>query len=545
MTFKNMLRNSPLAGYGKAIREAPREVIFNPHLLLSSLVYAFGGFPVIWDQGASSVIPSLPGFQNHFKIISGSNADEIRVFVSIVYVGFGVGSALTFFVNDRIGRLWSYRLYTIIYCIGTLMAIFSPNLNVLYAARVIQGLGLGPLTVTCPMSIVEIAPAEIRGLLAAWFTLLMGLGLFTAVFCTLGVYRHVPVGNLQFQIVWLTPMILMGLCMIATFFIQESPRWLFMAQRRQEAIETLVKIRGLPSDDARVEHEIRDIEDDINRTAEAVGNSSLWTIAKETFTIASNLRRVQQSLVCYALAQLSGANLITSYFVPILAIVGVGGDTGHSMFLSGMYGVSKFFFILIATFFFIDALGRRKSLFVGAGLQMVTHIYLAVYVRTSQKGPVSEAASNAAIAALFIHAFGYGVGLFILPYVFGSELWPNRIRSFGSALSQAFHWLFIYAMQYSMPSILSSFHQWGAFIFFGAWCAVAIVYTYLMIPEISGLSVEEIEDLFRGPWFNAHRRTKRMVVQGVIENGKEDFGDNVDDKMKDDDTNEKDVSRVA
>ncbi|KAG5750544.1 hypothetical protein H9Q70_006814 [Fusarium xylarioides] len=485
MTFKNMLRNSPLAGYGKAIREAPREVIFNPHLLLSSLVYAFGGFPVIWDQGASSVIPSLPGFQNHFKIISGSNADEIRVFVSIVYVGFGVGSALTFFINDRIGRLWSYRLYTLIYCIGTLIAIFSPNLNVLYAARVIQGLGLGPLTVTCPMSIVEIAPAEIRGLLAAWFTLLMGLGLFTAVFCTLGVYRHVP---------------------------------LFMAQRRQEAIDTLVRIRGLPSNNARVEREIRDIEDDINRTAEAVGNSSLWTIAKETFTIASNLRRVQQSLVCYALAQLSGANFITSYFVPILAIVGVGGDTAYSMFLSGMYGVSKFFFILIATFFFIDALGRRKSLFVGASLQMVTHIYLAVYVRTSQKGPVSETASNAAIAALFIHAFGYGV---------------------------AFHWLFIYAMQYSMPSILSSFNQWGAFLFFGAWCAVAIVYTYLMIPEVSGLSVEEIEDLFRGPWFNAHRRTKQMVVHGVIENGKEDFGDNVDDKMKDCDTNEKDVSRVA
>lgn len=48
-----------------------------------------------------------------------------------------------------------------------------------------------------------------------------------------------------------------------------------------------------------------------------------------------------------------------------------------------------------------------------------------------------------------------------------------------------------------------------------------------MIPEISGLSVEEIEDLFRGPWFNAHRRNKQVIVQGVIENGKEDFGDNV------------------
>lgn len=46
MKFKNPLHASSLAGYGKAIREAPREVIFNRNLLLSSLVYAFGGFPV-------------------------------------------------------------------------------------------------------------------------------------------------------------------------------------------------------------------------------------------------------------------------------------------------------------------------------------------------------------------------------------------------------------------------------------------------------------------------------------------------------------------
>ncbi|KAM0547312.1 hypothetical protein ACHAPJ_010447 [Fusarium lateritium] len=545
MALKDIIRNSPLAGYGKAIREAPREVIYNRHLLLSSLIYAFGGFPVIWDQGASSVIPSLPGFQNHFKIVSGSNADEIRIFVSIVYVGFGVGSALTFFINDRLGRIWSYRLYTLVYCIGTIIAIVSPNLKVLYAARVIQGLGLGPLTVTCPMSIVEIAPAEIRGLLASWFTVLMGLGLFTAVFCTLGVFLHVPTGNLQFQIIWLAPMILMSLCMVATLFIEESPRWLFMVQRRQEAIDTLVKIRGLPADNSRVEREIHDIEDDINRTAEAVGNSSLWTIAKETFTIASNLRRVQQSVVCYALAQLSGANLITSYFVPILAIVGVEGGTSHSMFLSGMYGLSKFFFILIATFFFIDALGRRKSLFIGAGLQLVTHIYLAVYVRYTQRGSVPEAASNAAIAALFVHAFGYGVGLFILPYVFGSELWPNRIRSFGGALSQTFHWLFIYAMQYSMPSILSSFHQWGAFLFFAAWCAVAIVYTYLMVPEVAGLSVEDIEELFRGPWLNARKSTQRSVVQGVPADDIEGLGKNMPNKMKEYDAVERSVSQTA
>ncbi|KAG9254071.1 general substrate transporter [Emericellopsis atlantica] len=519
MTIKDILRRSPLAGYGQAIREAPRETIFNRPLLLSAFVYALGGMPVIWDQGASSVMPSLPGFQEHFKINSGANADEIRIFISIVYVGYGIGAGMTFFINDVLGRIWPYRLYTLVYCIGTLMAIFSPNTSVLYGARVVQGLGLGAFTVSGTMSIVEIAPAQIRGLLASWFNLAMGIGLVGAVFCTLGCYRHIPTSKLQYQIVMLVPMVYLALCMVGTFFIEESPRWLFLVNRREEAMAGLSRLRGLPVDDPRVQREIMEIEEDINRTAEEVSNASFWTIAKETFTKASNLRRVQQSLLTYALAQLSGANLITSYFVPILAIVGVSGGTDQSMFLSGMYGLSKFFFVLIATFFFVDALGRRKSLFLGAGMQLITHIYLAVYVRYSQMGPVSEAASNGAIAALFIHAFGYGVGLYLLPYIFGGELWPNRIRSFGAALSQTFHWLFIYGMQYSMPSILSSFHQWGAFLFFAAWCAVAIIYNFLMIPEVSGLTVEEIEDIFKGPWFNAYSTTRKTAIEGHCDDG--------------------------
>lgn len=44
--FESIMRKSPLANYGKAIREAPREAIFNRHLLFSAFVYALGGMPV-------------------------------------------------------------------------------------------------------------------------------------------------------------------------------------------------------------------------------------------------------------------------------------------------------------------------------------------------------------------------------------------------------------------------------------------------------------------------------------------------------------------
>ena len=70
-----------------------------------------------------------------------------------------------------------------------------------------------------------------------------------------------------------------------------------------------------------------------------------------------------------------------------------------------------------------------------------------------------------------------------------------------------------------MPSILSSFNNWGAFLFFGAWCAVAILYTWLMIPEVSGLTVEEIEDVFKGPWLNAYKVTKGQSVGSQTDDG--------------------------
>ena len=186
--------------------------------------------------------------------------------------------------------------------------------------------------------------------------------------------------------------------------------------RRDEAIKTLIKLRGLPATHPRVQLEIQNIENSINKGFSGDNShhrydSSLIGVVKETFLVPSNLRRVSQTLMSYALAQLSGANSITSYFVPILTIMGLGdGGTTRSLFLSGMYSTSKLGFCLIASFFFIDVLGRRKSLFIGISLQMISDIYISVYIKYKQEGTASLASSQGALAFLFIHAFGYATG---------------------------------------------------------------------------------------------------------------------------------------
>ncbi|KAF7533513.1 hypothetical protein G7054_g7027 [Neopestalotiopsis clavispora] len=518
MALKSVLTDSTLAKYGRAMRDAPREVIVNRHLLLSAALYAMCGVPITWDQGSSSVIPSLPGFQQYFGISSGTNSKEISNFVSIVYIGCGVGAGLSFFVNDRIGRLWALRLYMLIWVIGQLIAVFAPNLPALYAARIIAGLGIGPCTVLGTMSIVEIAPPETRGLLASWFSVAMLMSLFVSIFCVYGVFATMAATRLQYQVVWFSPCIWIVLCITASFFLCDSPRWLFLVGRHDEAIETLEKLRGLPRDHPRIQAEISAIRDSIIDETNANG-SGFKAILKETFLVPANLRRVQQSLVSYALAQLSGANSVTSYLVPILTLMGLGGGTTRSLFLSGMYAMAKFFFTLLASFFFIDALGRRRSLFVGVTIQMISDLYIGIFLKYKQQGEVAPGSSQAAIAAIFFHGFGYAVGLLILPYVFGAELWPNRIRSFGSAMSQMFHWLFYYGVNAGMPSLLSQTNNWGAFIFFAAWCFIALVYVYLTVPEIAGLSVEELDAIFKGGWFHAYKTTRKPRVVDGVEHG--------------------------
>ncbi|KAH7128928.1 general substrate transporter [Dactylonectria macrodidyma] len=517
---------SPLAAYGRAIRETPRNIICNRTLLLSALVYSLGGIPGTWDQGASSTISSLPSFQEHFGVSSGAKADEIRDLVSLVYIGQAIGAALSFFVNDRLGRRWSYRLYILVWIIGQLVAIFTPGLAGLYASRIICGSGIGSLSVIGPMSLVEISPGEIRGLLTAWFVVFMGLGLFCGTFTVYACYSQLPPIRLQYQTVWFVPCIVMVLAAGATFFLYESPKWLMMQDRHDEAIEALCAFRDLPPDHDRIQNEIRDIRADIAKSrGESGGSSSVLSVLKELFTVGSNLRRLQQTLVAYALAQMSGANSVTSYFMPIMSILGISGGVKRSMFLSGMYGFAKLAFSLLASCFFIDTLGRRKSLIIGISCQMLSHTYLGVFIKYHQQGPVSEGASEAALAAVFIHAFGYAVGLLLLSYVFGGELWPNRLRSLGSAISQTFHWIFIYAIKFSVPSILKSMDQWGAFIFFAGWCFLRLLYVFFVVPETSNMSTEEINAVFEGPLFTAYRRTKNNTILTAYQQSKVSSGD--------------------
>ncbi|KAH8777441.1 general substrate transporter [Diaporthe sp. PMI_573] len=494
---------SPLRKYVQAIRDSPAG-LFNWRLISTVAMYALGGMPKGWDEGSTASITQLKSFQREFGITPSGNPSQISNIVSFVNLTAGIFAFLSFLINDRLGRIWSYRLYMTIYAIGNLIETFAyGSLPVLYIGRLVAGAGIGALTVVGPMSIVEIAPATTRGLMTLWFNVCMLSSQMLGIFVVFGCNLHIdPKLNLQYQIPFFVQCFVPALGVAMSFFLYESPRWLCLRGRNDEALAALTSLRGLDRDHPYLRDEWHKMSTQIAHEQAEYGDQTYLSLFRETFCVRSNLRRVQLTVFAYILAQFSGANSVTNYLPEIFGIIGVK-STSVKVYASGLYALAKLVCCIAASLFFVDVIGRRKSLMIGITIQMLCHSYLAGYLNyfVRDADSVPTGASDAAIGVIYIHALGWAIGLYTLPYLFGAELWPNRIRSFGGALSQGFHWLFYFAITKATPALLNSMNQWGAFVFFVVWCVIALVYAFIMVPETAGRALENIDTLFEHPWY--------------------------------------------
>ncbi|KAI0474541.1 general substrate transporter [Xylaria cf. heliscus] len=499
----NTLTQSPIVKYVKDVRALPKEM-FHWRFFATAFAFALTGAAKGWDEGSASSISKLQSFQREYGLDTGNGSDNAKIsnIVSLVNVGAGIGAFLSFFLNDKIGRVQSMRIYIATYAVGSLISCFSyGNIGALYTGRIVAGLGIGACTVIGPMTLAEIAPKMIRGLITLWFNVSMLTTQGIGVFVVLGAYLNIsPTLHLQYQVPWFVQTFVPAICILLSLFAIESPRWLLLCNRRQDALKAIVELRGLPEDHPYVQEEWSQLSSHIEDENAQHKGKGYFSIIKETFVVRANLRRVQLIIVAYILAQFSGANSITNYLPTIIGLIGVT-NTETAIYVTGLYTFTKAIFCLLASLLFIDLVGRRKSLMIGIAIQIICQSYLAGYLKYFLESPdlVSKGASEGAIAFIFIHALGWAVGLYTLPYLFGAELWPNSIRSFGGAMSQGFHWIFYFGITKATPSLLYSFDTWGAFVFFAAWCIIAFGFTFFCVPETRGLGLDEIDRCFERP----------------------------------------------
>ena len=127
-----------------------------------------------YDQGVMGSILVMQNFQAHFPTLTGSNLQGWLV--SALELGAWAGALFNGYLADRISRKYSMLVAVIIFTIGTGLQTGAQNPAMLFAGRVIGGIGIGMFSMVIPLYQAEIAPPELRGSLVSLQQLSITIG---------------------------------------------------------------------------------------------------------------------------------------------------------------------------------------------------------------------------------------------------------------------------------------------------------------------------------------------------------------------------------
>ncbi|KAJ1410691.1 Sugar/inositol transporter [Sesbania bispinosa] len=395
--------------------------------------------------------------------------------LSIVSLLGSLGGGRT---SDIIGRKWTMALAAVVFQIGAIIMTLAPSFSVLMIGRLLAGIGIGFGGMISPIYIAEISPNTTRGSLTTFPEIFINLGIL------LGYVSNYAFSGFSAHINWrimladgIFPSVFIA---FALFIIPESPRWLVMQNRIEEARSVLLKTN---ENEKEVEERLKEIQH-----AAGFSNSAKPVWHELLFPSPSLRRMLITGIGIQCFQQISGIDATVYYSPKIFKAAGIE-DNSKLLAATVAVGVIKTLVILVAIIL-IDKLGATLSLFGEGSFVIALAIVLVC--------------GNVAF---------FSVGLGPVCWVLTSEIFPLRVRAQASALGAVGNRVCSGLVAMSFLSVSHAITVAGTFFLFAAISSLAIVFVYMLVPETKGKSLEQIELMFQ----NEQERQGSEVELGDVE----------------------------
>jgi sugar porter (SP) family MFS transporter len=432
----------------------------NTYPIRIALIASLGGFLFGFDtaviSGAEQAIQQLwhlSGFVHGFTIASG-------------LIGTVAGAMVAGIPAQKYGRKKVLVVIGILFLFAAVGCALTSVWILFIIARIAGGIAVGASSVVGPTYIAEIAPAHKRGRLVASFQLNIVVGILLAF---LSNYLLVDFGENAWRWMLGVQALPAVIYIILLQQIPESPRWLMLQGRDAEAKKIFERIG-----EADITAEMNEIKQSLH----AAKSESLFT--------KKYRKPILFAVLLAMFNQLSGINAII-YFAPrIFEMAGV--PAGAVAFQQAIYiGAANVIFTLLAMSV-IDKFGRKTLLIIGSA-GMVVFLGLTAYVFETHTG--GEFVKWLLVGFIAFFAFSQGAVI----WVFISEIFPNNVRSQGQALGSSTHWIMDVIITWTFPVVVTASANGGyySFIFYTAMMLLCLLFSWKMLPETKGRSLEEIQ----------------------------------------------------
>ncbi|KAL6643257.1 hypothetical protein ACP70R_021438 [Stipagrostis hirtigluma subsp. patula] len=432
-----------------------------------------------------------------------TNDTQVQVLAGILNVCALVGSLTAGRVSDWVGRRRTISLAACIFLAGSVLMGLSPNFGTLLAGRCVAGVGVGYALMIAPVYATEIASAEIRGSLTSLPEICISFGIL------LGYVANYLLAKLPLVYGWRAMLGLGALPSVAlavgVLAMPESPRWLVMQGRAEEALIVLRRVCDTASDaDVRLA-EIKaaaGLADDSAPGAPAP-NSSGKGVWKELFLHPTPpVRRiVVAALGVHFFQHLTGIEAVVLYSPRIFKAAGIASRSEVLAATIGV-GVTKTVFILTAILL-VDRVGRRplylSSLAGIIGSLACLGLGLTVVERSAPHHAAPWAVALA-ITTVFTFIASFSVGVGPITWAYSSEVYPLRLRAQGASVGVAINRVMNAGVSMTFVSLYEAVTIGGAFFLFAGLAVVAAAFFFFLCPETQGRPLEEIEEVFSRGW---------------------------------------------
>ncbi|CCF53534.1 hypothetical protein NDA11_005187 [Ustilago hordei] len=445
-----------------------------------------------YDQGVLGSLYTLPSWVAQFPEIdttqgadATSNAATLQGLVTGVYeLGCFLGAISMLYLGNLLGRRANIWIGSIIMAIGTIGCTASYSLAQLFVFRVVLGIGNGMHTATIPVWQSECSPPHKRGMLIMVEGAMITGGIAMAYWIDLGCFFLDPSSA-----AWRVPIVLQMFLILPTFvtiYLPESPRWLMLKGRVDDARNVVAALDNVPLDDPFVGKKLREIEASLV-AAKTTRISDLFTNGPER-----NLHRTLLGFVSQMFQQISGINLITYYIGKTLQ-ENLGFSDINSRILAAANG-TEYFIASWAAVFFIEKMGRRPLMLGGAAGQCICMIVLAIMDVASIKN-ASTAPAVVSVVFYFLFNTSFAWGWLGMTWLYPAEITPLAIRAQANGISTSANWIFNFLVVMVTPIMFESI-GFRTYVVFAVLNFAILLTTFFIFPETAGRSLEEMSAIF-------------------------------------------------
>ncbi|GAB9473763.1 Glucose transporter [Globisporangium polare] len=416
-------------------------------------------------------------------MFSGHTKAQWTFAVNAWIVGGMIGSLTSGTISDKIGRKKILLANCAFIIVGAVVQASVSGIWIFAFGRLLSGIASGCATGVVGGYINEISPPHLRNALGVGFQISITIGILLV-----GVTFFFANTSSGWRYIAGFPIILAGLFIaLSPFLMVESPAWLLMKERREEARAEIVRLYGEenvhialawmdPADKNDVES--ANPTDEFIEDAAAKNGSTISLLLSKMY-----FRQLITAIGLCCAQQITGINAVFYYSSDMFKNAGISDDRVGTIIIDVVNVLPTFFSGWLATKF-----GNRKMILTGMIVMFVSAVGMTISLI------VNVQALSIVFTATYVAGFGISLGPLL--WVVVADLFPDSVRSSASSICIFCNWTCNLIVGVCYPYVADALDDYGFVPFIGT-LVIFYFFIFRMVPETSGLTSEEIQAGFR------------------------------------------------